>query len=67
MTLEFLKIFKKTERALGLGVECEIFYYPQKTKKEEILTGLKKNQETELSLGFTTLGPHRDDFIFNWG
>ncbi len=67
LTLEFLKIFKKIERALGLGVECEIFYYPQKTKKEEILTGLKKNQETELSLGFTTLGPHRDDFIFNWG
>ena len=65
--VEFLHVFKETVKVLDLGVVCDISYDQKKTKKEEMLKGLEKNKATEFSLGFTTLGPHRDEFVFRWG
>ena len=67
LLFEFLQVFKETVKTLDLGIVCDISYDQKKTKKEEILGGLEKNKETEFALGFTTLGPHRDEFLFKWG
>ena len=64
---DFLRVFKETEQKLDIGIECDIYYNQKKIKIEEILSVLEKNRETEKALGFTTHGPHRDDFLFKWG
>ncbi len=65
--VDFSKVFKETVKKLEIGIECEIYYNQKKTNKEEIISILEKNQDTEKTLGFTTYGPHRDDFLFEWG
>tara|TARA_Y100001970_G_scaffold52696_1_gene66680 strand:- start:890 stop:1981 length:1092 start_codon:yes stop_codon:yes gene_type:complete len=64
---EFLKVFKETVKKLDLGITCDIIYDKKKIRKEEILIGLEKNKKTDLILGFTSSGPHRDDFLLMWG
>tara|TARA_B100001540_G_scaffold224814_1_gene199018 strand:- start:1326 stop:2438 length:1113 start_codon:yes stop_codon:yes gene_type:complete len=66
LLFEFLQVFKETVKILDLGIKCDISYEQKKTTKEEILKGLEKNRGTEFTLGFTTIGPHRDDFLFKW-
>ncbi len=39
----------------------------KKTRREQTLYSLEKNKGTDFALGFTTIGPHRDDFLFEWG
>ena len=63
---EFLQVFKETAKTLDLGIVCDILYNQKETRKEEILKGLEKNKETEFVFGFTTHGPHRDEFLFKW-
>ena len=67
LLVEFSKVFKETVKRLELGIHCNICYDQSKTKKEEIISFLEKNIERESTLGFTSYGPHRDDFIFEWG
>ncbi len=64
--IDFSKAFKETVKKLEVGIECDIYYNQKKTKKDEIISVLEKNQEIEKALGFTTYGPHRDDFLFDW-
>ncbi len=64
---EFSKIFKETVKNLEIGIECDICYSPKKTRKEEVISFIEKTLEAEKALGFTTHGPHRDDFVFKWG
>ena len=63
---EFLKVFKETVKKIDLGIVCNISYDQKRTKKEEIISFLERTLETEIALGFTTVGPHRDDFVFEW-
>ena len=63
---EFIEVFKETAKKLRLGVVCDIYYNEKKPTKEEILKRLEKNMEKERVLGFTMVGPHRDDFLFFW-
>ncbi len=65
--VEFLEVFKETVKMLGLNKDCDICYKQKKIKKEEILTMLNKTKETEVNLGFTNIGPHRDEYLFKWG
>ena len=64
---EFLKVFKETVKKIDIGIVCNISYDQKKNKKEEITSFLERTLETEKALGFTTFGPHRDDFLFEWG
>tara|TARA_Y100000748_G_scaffold290992_1_gene278082 strand:+ start:633 stop:1724 length:1092 start_codon:yes stop_codon:yes gene_type:complete len=64
---DFLEVFKETVKNLDLGIVCDIFYDQKKTNKEKILTDLETIKKTEAAIGFTTIGPHRDDFVFKWG
>ena len=64
--VDFSKVFRETVKRLDLGIECDICFNQKKRKKEEIISALKRTLETESILGFTTLGPHRDDFLFEW-
>ena len=64
---EFSEVFKETVKNLDLGVECEISYNQKEIKKGDFLKNLKKRKEADFALGFSTLGPHRDDFLFKWG
>ena len=65
--VDFIGVFKETVKILNLGIMCDISYNQKKTKKEEVLKGLENNIETEVALGFTTIGPHRDEFLLKWG
>ena len=67
LLVEFLEVFKETAKNLDLGIMCDISYEPKKTNKEEVTKTLEKALDTEITLGFTTHGPHRDDFLFEWG
>ena len=67
LVADFLQVFKETASVLDLGIVCDIFYNQKNIKKEELLGNLEKSLATEVSLGFTTVGPHRDDFLFKWG
>ena len=64
---EFLEVFKETVKTLDLGVVCNIFYDQKEIRKEDFLISLRKREEADISLGFTTIGPHRDEFLFKWG
>ena len=64
---EFLEVFKETVKKIDLDIVCNISYDQKKIKKEETISFLEKTLETEIALGFTTRGPHRDDFLFDWG
>ena len=65
--VDFSEVFKETVKTLGLGIACDISYGQNKISKKEILKSLEKNKETEALLGFTTKGPHKDEFLFKWG
>ena len=67
LIFDFSEVFKETVKNLDLGIKCDISYDQKKTSKKEILKDLEKSKETEVILGFTTLGPHRDEFLFKWG
>ena len=67
LLVEFLEVFKETVKKIDLGIVCDISYSQKKTTKEEITNILKRTLDTETALGFTTHGPHRDDFLFKWG
>ena len=67
MFVDFSKVFRETVKRLDVGVECDICFNQKQTKKEEIIKALERTLETEKALGFTTYGPHRDDFLFEWG
>ena len=67
LLVQFSKVFRKTVKRLESGIECDIFYRQKKTNKEEMIRKLEKALEIETVLGFTTHGPHRDDFLFEWG
>ena len=64
---DFSNIFKKTVEKLEVGIECDIYYDQRKTKKEKIISFIDKKINAEKALGFTVYGPHRDDFVFEWG
>ena len=66
LLVDFMEEFNETAKKLRLGVECNIYYDQKKSTKEEILNSVEKNTEIEKVLGFTTIGPHRDDFLFEW-
>lgn len=62
-------IFKKTNNHLGKSKffgkrKIKVEYIPQAQSKEEIQTLLLKNQEKDIILGQTTVGPHRDQINF---
>ncbi len=64
--VDFSRVFRETVKKLDLGITCDIFFDQKKTKKKEIISILERALETEKALGFTTYGPHRDDFLFEW-
>tara|TARA_B100000131_G_scaffold244841_2_gene237577 strand:+ start:285 stop:1397 length:1113 start_codon:yes stop_codon:yes gene_type:complete len=63
---EFLFVFKETLKNLELGIVCNISYDIKKTRKKDLLISLEERIEAEVALGFTTIGPHRDEFVFDW-
>tara|TARA_B100002051_G_scaffold189862_1_gene179900 strand:- start:954 stop:2066 length:1113 start_codon:yes stop_codon:yes gene_type:complete len=65
--VEFSIVFRETVKNLDFGLKSNIFYDQKKTKREEVLVVLKKTLDLERTLGFTTHGPHRDEFLFDWG
>ena len=66
LLVDFSKVFRETVKRLELGIECDIYYNQKTINKEKIINILEKTVETESALGFTTHGPHRDEFIFEW-
>ena len=64
---EFLVTFNETVKTLDLGTVCDIYYDQKTNKKESLISRLEETIEKEIALGFTTVGPHRDDFLFKWG
>ncbi len=46
--------------------EIDISYSVKKTTIENYITQLQKTKNTDLKLGRTTYGPHRDDIIVYW-
>ena len=66
LLVDFLEVFKETVKKIDLGLVCDISYNQKTTKKEETISLLERTLDTEIALGFTALGPHRDDFLFKW-
>tara|TARA_Y100000590_G_scaffold195942_1_gene222485 strand:- start:3931 stop:5022 length:1092 start_codon:yes stop_codon:yes gene_type:complete len=66
LLVDFSREFRETVKKLNIGIECDICYNQKKTNKEEMMGLLERAGETERVLGFTTHGPHRDDFLFEW-
>ena len=62
----FGKIFKKTAKSFESTLKAEIKYKNKIKNKSEITTELYRTQEEDIKRGFTSLGPHRDDFLFFW-
>lgn len=55
------------ERALlPEGITGFKVYYRNELSKESMLKKLHEHREREMLLGFTSLGPHRDDFDFRY-
>lgn len=67
--IEKLKIFTKNiHKTITLDETLDVSYsYAKKenlTIKEDLTSQFEKSLEKELELGYTSLGPHRDDIIF---
>lgn len=67
--IDNLKIFAKDiHKKITLSEELEITYsYTKKdnvTIKQDLQTAFKKSIDKEIELGYTCIGPHRDDIIF---
>ncbi len=67
LLLSFIKTFVKTTNSLGVGVTCNIGYEQKNLQKKKLLEKLRKTEKKDIALGFTGIGPHRDDFVFEWG
>ena len=62
----FKKVFKKTTKAFDKKINIKIKIKKQNFNKKQILKQLFKNEEKDRQRGYTSFGPHKDDFVFLW-
>ena len=63
---EIRKIFIKTATSFDKNLEVDIKYTVNIKNKRDIKTKLLKSQKNDTKKGYTSFGPHRDDFLFFW-
>jgi DNA replication and repair protein RecF len=63
---EFTGEFSHITKELDEKIKKRIIYKEKKTDREEILQQIKNNNTLDIKNGFTSYGPHRDDFLFLW-
>ena len=66
LTKEFVAGFKQTAKELDEKIDATIRYAEKKVDKVEIFRQINNNKKQDIRCGFTTYGPHRDEFIFLW-
>ena len=62
----FGKIFKKTANAFEKELEVSLKYKNETKNKTEIMAELNNNEQKDIKRGFTSFGPHGDEFLFFW-
>ncbi len=62
----FKNIFKKTTKAFDKKINIKIKSKKQNFTTKQILEKLIKNEEKDRQRGYTSFGPHKDDFVFLW-
>tara|TARA_X000001036_G_scaffold255845_1_gene238090 strand:- start:109 stop:1215 length:1107 start_codon:yes stop_codon:yes gene_type:complete len=62
----FKKVFKTTTKAFDKKINIKIKRKKENVNKEQILKQLLKNEEKDRQRGYTSFGPHKDDFVFLW-
>jgi len=59
------EIYKKRHYDISGGKEMMDLKYEKNVEIQEFETKLKKNQDKDIRFGSTSVGPHRDDLIFD--
>jgi len=63
---EFTSEFSQITKELDEKIKERIIYKEKETGRAEILQQIKKNNTLDIKNGFTSYGPHRDEFLFLW-
>ena len=63
---QFSQFFSEVVERFDKNLLLDINYKLKNQTKEDYLKVLKKSRADDISRGYTSCGPHRDDILFNW-
>ena len=63
---EFNGVFKLVMKELDKNLKLKIIYNKEQKDKNLFLAKTKTNERLDIKNGFTSYGPHKDDFLFLW-
>ena len=63
---EFNGVFKLVMKELDKNLKLKIIYNKEQKDKNSFLAKTKTNEGLDIKNGFTSYGPHKDDFLFLW-
>ncbi len=60
----FIPVFDKRYKKLSNGLEAPTFTYQSHLEDEDFKNKLKENQKKDRTVGYSTVGIHKDDYVF---